>query len=471
MEIHENSAVDQGMDSMVVIEVSASDDGMTGFVKLLKESDNPAPVTKEQLMEELKKNRIIYGIKESALEKMAARPIYNIKIEVVKGLPPVFGEDGTVIYHVKRNSEYRPEINSEGIIDYKNLDYFQMVKKDQILAEIKKETEGSEGINIYGGTVPTRQGRPAQSPVGKNTRLIEDNMVLVAECDGIVHFVRDSIDINDVLRIRGNVDQSTGNVNFSGDVSIDGDICSGFTVKSGGNVVVKGVVENAIVEAAGSVHISNGINGGGTSRIYVGGNLKCKYIEYANIHAEGNINADYIIDSDVTCMGNIELVGQRELIAGGQIRVLGDLKARDIGSGSGRVTKIEVIGTKIMDTDGINKLTKTRDELNAREKYLTEGEHKLKQVRMNVDDAVMDQLAMIKKQILAIRDETERLTHQIQEKEADWTMEFHGSIICKRKLYQGVKIRFAEENFHFGLDDIEHCRIFWADGEIIQGTI
>ncbi len=212
----------------VLIEVSASDDGMTGYIKLVRQGADSLPVTKEQLMDALRANRITYGVKEPSLEKLAARPIFNIKIEVAKGLPPVYGQDGFVTYYVKRDSEYRPEINLEGEVDYKNLDYFQIVKKDQILAEITKESEGSEGRNIYGSVVPTKIGRPVNSPAGKNTRLIQDDTLLVADCDGVIHFIRDTVDVNEMLKVNSNVDQLTGNINFSGDVTIEGDVSSVF---------------------------------------------------------------------------------------------------------------------------------------------------------------------------------------------------------------------------------------------------
>ncbi len=471
MDQNETPEVSQATAPITLIEVTASDDGMTGFIKLTKQGENPPPVSKEQLMNALHENRIVYGIKETSVEKLAARPIYNIKIEVAKGLASVLGQDGSITFYVKRDAEYRPEINMEGTIDYKNLDYFQIVKKDQVLAEITKETEGTEGMNIFGGVVPTRNGKVPNTPVGKNTHLIQDDTLLVADCDGVIRFSRDTIDVADMLKINGNVDNLTGNINFTGDVSIEGDVSDGFSVKSGGNIIVKGVVEDAAIEAVGNVHISKGINGGGTNSIYVGGSLKCKYIEHASIHVEGDISADYIIDSNVTCMGNIELAGGKELVVGGDVKVLGELRAKDIGSESERTTKIEVIGIKNVDTEAIEKHVKERDELNERIQLLAENAQKLNQSRMNASDEVMDQIAMAKKQILVIRDRVDQLNFLIQQVEKNWTMEFHGAIICKRKLYQGVKINFGEEKFNFTLDNIEHCKIFFADGKIIQGTL
>jgi uncharacterized protein (DUF342 family) len=456
---------------VTLIEVTASEDGMTGFIKLTKQGENPAPVTKEQLIEALAANRITFGLKESSIEKLAARPIYNIKIEVAKGIMPVNGVDGTVTFYVERDSEYHPNYNMEGSIDYKNLDYFQIVKKEQTLAEVTKETEGMEGTNIFGARTPARNGRPASSPVGKNTHLIQDNTLLVADCDGVIRFIRDSVDVNDMLRINSSVDQLTGNLKFSGDISIEGDVCDGFSVRSGGNIIVKGVVEDAAIEAAGNVHISKGINGGEKNSIFVGGNLKCKYIEHANIHVEGNISADYIIDSNVTCMGSIELVGGKELIVGGEVKVLGELKAKDIGSESERTTKIEVLGIKIMDTETIEKVTGERDELNEKLQALAENAAKLSQSRMNASGNVMEQMSMAKKQILMIREKVDQLNLQIQQLEKNWTMEYNGSISCRRKLYQGVRINFGETRFHFELNNLDHCRIFWDGSEIVQGTL
>ena len=466
-----NPGLTPEIEPVTLIEITTSEDGMTGFIKLIKQSENPSPVTKEQLMKALAENRITYGIRESSVEKLAARPIYNIRIEVAKGVPSEYGENGTITFYVKKDSEYRPEISLEGIIDYKNLDYFQIVKKDQTLAEITKETEGTEGTNIYGAKIPTRHGKPASSPVGKNTHLIQDDTLLVSDCDGVIRFVRDSIDVNDMLKINSNVDQLTGNLNFTGDINIEGDISDGYSVKSGGNVIVKGVVEDAAIEAAGNVHISKGINGGGKHSIYVGGNLKCKYIEHANIHVEGNISADYIIDSNVTCMGNIELVGTKEIVVGGEVRVLGELQAKDIGSESERTTIIEVIGIKIMDTEGIEKLTKDRDEFSEKLQLLVENAAKISQARMSASGDMMDQLSLAKKQILMIREKVEELNYQIQQLEKNWTMEYTGSIACKRKLYQGVKINFGELRFHFEFSNLDHCRIFWSGNEIIQGTL
>jgi uncharacterized protein (DUF342 family) len=424
------------------------------------------------MLDALSAQGVVFGIKESSIEKLAMRPIFNLKIEVARGLNPIDGEDGRVIYHVKKDSEYKPIIQDEGIIDYKNIDYFQMVEKGQLLCEIIKETEGIEGCNIFGADVPAKAGRPPEDPKGKNTEYIEDGAKLIASCDGVVRFITSTIEINDTMYINSSVNQQTGNIDFSGDVIVGGDVCEGFTVCSGGNIIVKGVVEAAHIEAAGNVHISNGVNGAGKEGIFVGGDLRCKYIENANLHVEGNISADYIIDSKIVCNGNIELRGSRELVVGGEIKLLGQLEARDIGTENERVTRIEILGVRNIDTVGINKFNEETEVLQEKAKALMETATKCAdKLKSGRNPQLLEFLDKTMKQILSLKERMDYNMNQVERLENNWTMDYFGEVICKRKIYQGVKINFGDTRFRFNLDNIEHCRIYWHKGEIQQATL
>ena len=259
------------------INVIMSDDGMAGYIMLEKSEtvegapDEELHVTVEQLKQILADNRVVYGIKENSLQLIAVRPIYGIKVEVARGTDPIDGKDGYVNFFVKRDSEYKPEYNEDGVIDYKNIEYFQQVTKGQLLCEVIRETKGTDGVNILGVAVPAKRGRPPVSPMGKNTLFNEDGTRLFAACSGVVRFIKDHIDINEVLQIRSSVDQGNGNINFPGDVIIEGDVCYGFSVVTGGSVTIKGVVEGASVEAAGDIFISKGLNGAGGKKVVAGG--------------------------------------------------------------------------------------------------------------------------------------------------------------------------------------------------------
>lgn len=456
-----------------IIEVTVDDDAMTAYVKLYKmEHENPQNIY-EIINSALDAAKVVHGRKEGVIKKLSDRPLFNIKIDVAKGDPPTHGADGEVHYLVKRNSEYAPDYNIEGNTDYKNLDYLQMVQKGQILCHIKQESPGIEGMNVFGKPVPGRNGRPPINPIGKNTELSEDGTMLLASTDGQVDFTKDKVNINDLLRIREHVNMATGNINFSGDVNVGGDVQSGFSVKSGANISINGVVESADLVAVGNVRVSKGINGVGLESIHVGGDLKCKYIENAVIFVKGDIYADYIINSKIMCDGNIILKGNRELIAGGEIKLRGELHAKDIGSEMEWPTKISFLETHIIgDQEEIRRLKAENEEYLASVKLLSEVISKFTGVRgLDVSPKVKEQVKSVKNQLVLIKEKISENTAIINKLESELTYEYHGSINCKRKLYRGVKIKFGTQTFNFNLESLEHCKIYYYDGKIIQTTL
>ncbi|MDD4444757.1 MAG: FapA family protein [Eubacteriales bacterium] len=459
-------------DSLNSIDVQVSDDGMAGYIKMEEVEGATEAISVSQIKEALAREKIVHGIDENVLEKLAQRPIYRIRMQVAQGIKPVDGENGQVVYHVEKDADYHPDYTEEGTVDYKSLNYFQTAKKDQLLCEIISETEGTEGINIYGVSVPARRGNPPISPMGKNTVLSEDGTRLLAACDGVIKYTRDKVDIQETLNIPSNVDQLTGNIDFTGDVVIGGDVCDGFSVKSGGNIIVKGVVECARLEAAGSIHISNGINGGDRADIIAGSDFRSLYIENAVLHVQGNIYADYIIGSIVTCMGNVELMGRKELIIGGEIKVSGNINAREIGNESERVTLIEVLGIETTDTEAICQMKEERDSCAGNLKAISEVVERFNTLRESRSELLPEeQYEAARKQMALLKEKVGLLNHQIKRLEAAGRVEYNGMIVCKKKIYPGVTICYGEKRNGPYTEGREHCRIYWQEGEILQGAL
>ena len=454
-----------------LIEVLISDDGIVAYVRLTKPLEDEDPITKENILQALASSNVVYGIKEDVIEKLAARPIYGIKIEVVLALAPIDGENGQVIYRVQRDADYKPEINEEGNIDYKNLNYFQIVKKDQVLCDIIKEKEGIPGKNVYGAVLHAKIGKRPPRTLGKNTYYSEDETALLAGTDGMVHFIKDQIDISETMNIRSNINNATGNINFPGDVFIDGDICEGFSVKCGGDLVVKGVVEAAKVEAAGNIHIAKGINGGSRAELVAGRDFRSQYIEAATLRVGGNICADYISGSDITCGGNIDLKGQRELVIGGDVKLCGDLTAKDIGNERELPTRVEILSVKIDNSEAIARLKEERDAFASQLAMLRQAKEKYDAIIEAGGSVPADSFEMLKNQIGAIVERTDLLVAKIRKEENSPGIAYLGSITCKRKLYQGVSVHIADQKLRFTFDNIEHCRIYWNKGEIVQSTL
>ena len=121
------------------------------------------------------------------------------------------------------------------------------------------------------------------------------------------------------MDIPGNVDFSTGNINFLGDVNIRGDVLSGFTVRAMGNIQVAGVIEaGSVVEAGGDLIVVKGILGDGTAIIRSHRSLFSKYIENSTIYVRENLQTDCIINSHIYSDGEVLVRSGRGTIMGRQ---------------------------------------------------------------------------------------------------------------------------------------------------------
>lgn len=90
-----------------------------------------------------------------------------------------------------------------------------------------------------------KDGKPPHIPAGKNTVLSEDKTKLLADIDGEVVYEGNKFNVKNLLTINHDVDNSIGNIDFTGDILIKGDVREGYSVKAEGDVTIFGTVEGA----------------------------------------------------------------------------------------------------------------------------------------------------------------------------------------------------------------------------------
>ena len=126
-------------------------------------------------------------------------------------------------------------------------------------------TEGEPGYTVLNQEIPAKSGKAVPLPKGRNTEINAEGDALVALMAGHVEFTGHNFQVKPVLDIAGNVDFSTGNIKFLGDVNIKGDVLTGFTVRAMGSIWVGGVIEaGSTVEAGGDLTVVKGILGDGS---------------------------------------------------------------------------------------------------------------------------------------------------------------------------------------------------------------
>lgn len=313
--------------------VFIAQDELTAWILIYPPTGAGQELSRELLNETLEKYKICYGVDNALLDGLPQNPKRYFRLfPVARGIPAVHGVDGRIIDFFPRTDERKPTLEKNDRMDYTNLDFVHNVEAGGEICRIIPPTDGTPGRTVRNEEITPINGWPAKIPQGRNTLISEDRCTLIAATAGHVTFSGKSFQVKPVLNITGNVDYSVGNINFFGDVHIRGDICSGFTVRAAGNIIVDGVVEACSVEAGRDLILSSGIQGNDQAVIRAQRNLYAKYLENSCVYAKACLKADCIINCDVYCDGSVTVRSGHGSIIGGNIRAASGVSAGVIGT-------------------------------------------------------------------------------------------------------------------------------------------
>lgn len=327
---------------------TVSTDAMEAAITLQPpEPEKGERLTLERILADLEKNyRVIYGIDQEAIKALLENPVYDEPRVIARGVPPVTGEDGRLEWHIERregSAVYRiRQVGEDEKADYKNLDLFVQVRPDQLLVTRVPPKEGTPGRTVLNREVPAQTGKNYLLPRGKNTYITEDGLELHASIAGRVDEVNGCLEVSTFYHVIGDVDLSVGNIDFDGDVVIEGNVLSGFTIKATGSIEVKGIVEASALEAGGDIILQSGIQGGGKGMLQAKDGVSMRFAEYATIQAGSVVSAESLLHSNVSCFGAVEVLGGKGSIIGGNICAGTYIAANYLGTSSGRATELEV---------------------------------------------------------------------------------------------------------------------------------
>ncbi|MCL2605032.1 MAG: FapA family protein [Defluviitaleaceae bacterium] len=330
-------------DESAAIEVSG--DRMEATITFVAAIENGRPMTQEDVVALLEREGINYDA--GLLAAVLSNKKYERKMPIAHGRAPVPGTDGFLQFHFDRsNLKPKPKIMEDGSVNFKQLDMFRLCNRGDVLITTVPPRDGVPGLDVFGKPVlPEKTKEAAAIPMGKGTVLSEDGLHLLADESGQLLILEGKINISPQLEIQGDVNNSTGNIDFNGEVTVRGNISSGFTVKSKGNIEVGGVCEAAtLISEKGSIIINLGAQGGDKAELIAAQDVTAKFIEGCKVVAGGNVNADSILKSTVKCDGAVTLSGKNGLLVGGSLVAGQKLVARTIGSPMGTLTDIEVGG-------------------------------------------------------------------------------------------------------------------------------
>ena len=336
------------LDAEAVVYTAA--DRQSAWLLLFPPMGGGAAPTQADLMSALNAAGVCFGIDEEALVSLAAgeNPYFRLS-HVASGKPAVPGKDGAVIDLYPRVFHREMPVDEFNRVDYTAICSTQNVEKGAAICHISPPTPGVPGCTVTGQDLPARDGVPAVPPMGRNTALSEDGSELLATLDGGLEFSGNAFQINPLLEIAGDVDYSSGSINFLGDVHIHGDVCTGFSVRAMGNIKVDGVVESASIEAGGDLVLAKGVQGNGQAVLRAHRDIFAKYLENCSVHAHEDLHSECIIGCDVYSDAGVYVQNGRGAIIGGNIWAAREVDANIVGSKTEVPTTITLGGLPCED--------------------------------------------------------------------------------------------------------------------------
>lgn len=322
--------------------IDVSLDRMLAFCRFTPPSEGGSLMDAKEIVEELNSQKIKCGIDENEIAAFLAHRNYRKEYILAKGSPAVQGHDAKIEYFFNTRPSTKPKRNEDGTVNYHELNTISKVDKDQLVACLHPEDKGTDGSDIMGNVIKPRQIKTVKLEFGNQLRLSEDRTQLFSNVTGHASLVNGKVFVSDVFEVPADVDNSVGDIDYNGNVHINGNVKNGFTVCARGDIVVDGVVEGANLIADGQIIIKQGVHGMTKGKLQAKGNIILKFIENAEVKSGGYLETESILHSQVSAFSEVHIAGKKGFVTGGTIRAGKLVEAQIIGSEMGTLTKIEV---------------------------------------------------------------------------------------------------------------------------------
>ncbi len=425
-------------------------------------------VSVEEMVGVLKDAGVVVEIDTSCLEMILSKPEREWTI-IASGQPPIPPIHGRLEYfvdpfHLDRTARVSPD----GAVDYKHLNLILNVTRGQPLVRKHDPIPGKPGQDVFGKVILPPEAKAVSIPVGDGIEITEAGHLAVAGQDGALTTRAKGIAISKAYTVAGDVSYKTGSIDFNGSIDVGGNVLAGFDLKAEGDIIVRGIVEAAKLEALGSITIFGGIHGGSKGSIKAGGHLTAKFANDVTLDIEGDITIQsQMVNCHVISHGSVVLTGSPGSIVGGEIRAGERISCSFAGATGGAKTLLQ-IG---LDNDLPKKILHLEEEGADLKKRLDDIERTLDQVQIIKDRGGTltpgQETARVKvvQEKFLIRGRLEQIQKELLSMKEELAKSREGSIEVKDTVYAGTTIKLGGDVY--GVDHVlRYTTFYYERGEI-----
>jgi uncharacterized protein (DUF342 family) len=277
---------------------------------------------------------------------------------VACGRPAQNGEASVFVSLVPQVPDRHPLADEHGVIDYRDFGRIVGVSPGDPLMRRTPATAGSDGYDVTGRVLRAKPGKsvPYATRLKGVTVDAQDPELLRAAISGRAVQVANGVTVESTIELPC-VDMSTGNIDFDGSVTVLGDVTARMKIRATGDVLVRGTVSAADIEAGGQVVLQGGLLGARHAHddkddvsphegaIRCTGSFHARFVEYARVESGGDILVDdHALYSTLIAARHVVVGGggTKGQILGGTVRAIGQVTAQKYGGPSGVSTLVDV---------------------------------------------------------------------------------------------------------------------------------
>ncbi len=418
--------------------VVLSRDGLAVFVRRTDPKDRE-PVSDDDLRQALAEQGVVVGIKPN-LAALFEQQAVGGSIALAEGIKPVQGENGKIeyLYDVEGTVDKKQTANAENKI-------FKIINgvKGMKLARIVPPGVGTPGTSVTGADIAPLPGKPVYLRAGKNTMVSEeDPSLIVATADGNIIRTSSSIEIEPMLTIPGDVDFSTGDIDFVGSLTVRGDIKTGFRVKVKGNLDVQGNIEDAQVEVGGDVVVKKGFIGHGKGLLNAQGNVTIGHVQNQTVNTEKNITILQFCVNGTVSAGE-KVLAHKAMIVGGTVDALSEIHAKALGSDQYSHTKVH-IGRKGKILAKIAVTEKDIEQAKKSQNDVKDALYKLARLKIDMNGKLPEDKALLFNKLQAVQKSLparmEQLEKTLEQLNQELKINYDAGLYVYETLYENVLI-------------------------------
>lgn len=216
----------------------------------------PKRFSEEELIEAVKAKGIVNGMIDENISA-ASMESEVTGLTIVQGKAAADDEDDEIKYFFPVSKSNLLEESSDGSIDYKSIGHVKPILQGQVLCQLIKGKEGEDGVDIFGNVLKKKPGKRLSLGAGEHTAI--ENNKLISLIDGKAYLNNGKVNVVKVHEITTNVDISTGNISFIGDIIIHGEVKDNMKVIAGHGVEIYKSIHNSLVAGEGNIKINENV--------------------------------------------------------------------------------------------------------------------------------------------------------------------------------------------------------------------